>query len=88
MMVEKRAARRKIEHSGAGHQRQRAAYDDLFPKLRALRTQLFPQNNAPIAIAAPEHPHPEWAEKFFSGMDLDEIQQKKPLTPVPPGSAK
>jgi hypothetical protein len=64
--------------------RQRTAYDDLFPKLRALRSQLFPRNDAPIAMGAPEHPHPEWAERFFSGMDLDEIQQKKPLTPAPP----
>ena len=63
---------------------QRTAYDELFTKLRALRDQVFPQDDAPMVIGAPIHLHPEWAREFFSGMDLDEIQQKKPLTPAKP----
>jgi hypothetical protein len=68
--------------------RQRAAYDEVFSKLRALQGQIFPQKNAPIPIVAPEHTHPEWATDFFSGMDLDEIRQKKPLTPAAPSPGK
>ena len=60
---------------------QRTAYDELFRKLRAVRDQLFPKDDAPLAIGAPVHSHPEWAREFFSGMDLKEIQEKKPLTP-------
>jgi hypothetical protein len=65
---------------------QRNAYDELFTRLRALRDQLFPQDDAPMAIGAPVHPHPESARDFFSGMDLNEIQQKKPLTPAKPAA--
>ena len=60
---------------------QRTAYDELFTKLRAVRDQLFPKDDAPVAIGAPVRSHPEWAQEFFSGMDLNEIQEKKPLTP-------
>jgi hypothetical protein len=65
---------------------QRVAYDELFTKLRAVRDQLFPKDDAPLAIGAPVHPHPEYAREFFSGMDLDEIQQKKPLAPARPAA--
>jgi len=68
--------------------RQRNAYDELFTKLRALRDQLFPRDDAPMAIGAPVPPHPEWATEFFSGMKLDEIQQKKPLTPPKPADGQ
>jgi hypothetical protein len=68
--------------------RQRTAYDELFTKLRALRDQVFPQDEAPVVIGAPIHPHPESATEFFSGMDLSEIGQKKPLTPAKPGGGR
>jgi hypothetical protein len=68
--------------------RQLTAYEELFPNLCTLRSQLFPQNNAPTAIAPPENRHPEWAKGFSSGMDLNEVQQKKPLTPVPSTAGK
>ena len=67
---------------------QRSAYDELFTKLRAVRDQLFPKDDAPLAIGAPVHSHPEWAREFFSGMDLNEIQEKKPLTPGSSTSGK
>jgi hypothetical protein len=67
---------------------QRTAYDELFTKLSALRNQLFPQDDAPLAIGTPIHTHPESAMDFFSGMDIDEIQQKKPLTPAKPGGGR
>jgi hypothetical protein len=41
-----------------------------------------------MAMGTPEHLHPESAERFFGGMDLDEIQQKKPLTPATPSANK
>jgi len=41
-----------------------------------------------MAIGASVPPHPEWATEFFSGMKLDEIQQKKPLTPPKPGAGQ
>src|SRR5262249_59999208 len=58
--------------------RQRMAYDELFPKLRALRDQLFPQDDSPMTIGAPVPPHPESARAFFSRMDLAELPQKNP----------
>jgi hypothetical protein len=62
--------------------RQRNAYDELFTKLRSLRDQVFPQDDAPVAIGLPVHLDPASAREFFSGMDLNEVQQKKPLTPT------
>jgi hypothetical protein len=67
---------------------QRNAYDEIFTKLRALRDQVFPQDDAPVVVGTPVHSHPEWATDFFSGMDLNEIQQKKPLTPAKPGGGQ
>jgi hypothetical protein len=67
---------------------QRTAYDELFTKLRAVRDQLFPKDDAPLAIGAPVRSHPEWAREFFSGMALDEVQEKKPLMPGNPAHGR
>jgi len=68
----------------AGTPSQRNAYDELSSKLRALRNRLFPHDDAPMAIGAPAKSHREWAQEFFSRMNLDELKQKKPLTPSKP----
>jgi hypothetical protein len=62
---------------------QRTAYDRLFRDLRTLRDQLIPADAPPTEIEPPQDSHPEWATEFFSGMDPDEIRDRKPLTPVP-----
>ena len=62
--------------------RQRAAYDELFSRLRGLRAELFPAGDAPDAMQPPGEFHSEWAEAFFSGMTLEDLQEKKPLTPA------
>lgn len=59
----------------------RNAYDELFTAMREMRTQLFPQGDAPDALTPPATPHPEYAESFFSAMPFDDLENKKPLTP-------
>lgn len=63
---------------------QRNAYDQLYPKLKTLRNEVNPQTPA---VAATTSDPSQNADEFFSGMQLDDVQNKRPLTPAPaPGN--
>jgi hypothetical protein len=62
--------------------RQRAVYEDLFVKLRAVAAQVDPNPNVAAFVQAPRELHPESATAFFSSMNFDEIQEPRPLQPA------
>lgn len=73
-----------LRFAAANTPRQQTIYDELYGQLRAVRDQVVPAN-APMAIAsAPKIPdRPQRAQAFFSGMQMEDVSQKKPLEPMP-----
>jgi hypothetical protein len=68
---------------------QEAAYDQLYPRLVALRDSLYKGGSAPPTPFAAAQPNPAQAKQFFSGMEYDHFgpqpdPHKRPVPTPPP----